>query len=99
METLQSYSWPGNVRELKNLIERAMILNVGSTLIINRLEGEEPPTGRNMALGEVERKHILQILEQTGWRVSGASGAARLLGLNESTLRSRMHKLGITRPG
>jgi transcriptional regulator with GAF, ATPase, and Fis domain len=52
-----------------------------------------------LTIGELERKHILETLEGTGWRVSGRKGAALMLGLKESTLRSRMQRLGIRRPG
>ena len=52
---------------------------------------------REVTLEELERRHILQILQQTGWRVEGPKGAAAVLDLNPSTLRSRMHKLGIRR--
>ena len=51
------------------------------------------------SLNQVGRNYILRILEQTGWRVEGPKGAAIILGLNPSTLRSRMQKLGIRRPG
>jgi formate hydrogenlyase transcriptional activator len=51
------------------------------------------------SLDEVGRNYIIQILEQTRWRIEGPRGAATILGLNPSTLRSRMLKLGIRRPG
>ncbi len=98
MELFQSYSWPGNVRELRNVIEKAMILSTRSTLAIDRLGAEFPPEDHNETLEDVERNHILRVLESTGWRVSGKSGASRILDLKESTLRSRMLKLGIKRP-
>jgi formate hydrogenlyase transcriptional activator len=99
MDFFQSYSWPGNVRELRNVIERAMILTTGPNLHIDHFEGGSSTTKEKVTLREMERKHIIQILEGTGWRVSGKKGAAQLLGLKESTLRSRMMKLGIKRPG
>jgi len=98
MELLQSYPWPGNVRELKNLIERMMILCEGEILHI-----ELPGLGaganvfEGLTLEAMERKHILSVLEQTDWRVSGQKGAAEILGLKPTTLNSRMKKLGITR--
>ncbi|RLB19638.1 MAG: Fis family transcriptional regulator, partial [Deltaproteobacteria bacterium] len=49
-------------------------------------------------LEAVEREHIVRILEQTQWKVSGKNGAAEILGLNRSTLRARMRKLGILKP-
>jgi len=98
MDQLLGYYWPGNVRELKNLIERAMIMSNGTTLHIEKLEAEEITAGQDMRLVDMERNHINQVLESTGWRVSGKKGAARLLDLKVSTLRSRMKKLGIERP-
>jgi PAS domain S-box-containing protein len=98
MDQLLNYYWPGNVRELKNVVERAMIMSPGTTLHVERLEAEEMTTVQHMRLEELERNHIKQVLESTGWRISGMKGAARLLDLKVSTLRSRMKKLGIERP-
>jgi len=98
MELLRRYHWPGNVRELKNVIERAMILSTGSILRIERLEAEETTSIDGMSMEAVERNHILKVLENTGWRISGKKGAAQILDLKVSTLRSRMKKLGIERP-
>ena len=96
MDLLCSYSWPGNVRELKNIIERAMILTTGSILRIHRI-GSEETSEHGVTLDDTMRYHILEVLENTGWRVSGKNGAAELLGVKESTLRARMKKLGIER--
>ena len=99
MEALRNYSWPGNVRELRNVIERSMILTDGPTLRVVLPDGVaatqrvEPA----MTIEEVERRHILDVLGQTGWRISGGSGAARVLGLKPTTLEYRMKKLGIER--
>lgn len=99
LEALQRYPWPGNARELRNVIEHAMIVSQGTTLEVR------PPTpvvadrsndSRN--LQEVERRHILSVLEETGWRVAGKAGAAEVLGLKPTTLEARMKKLGIHRP-
>lgn len=96
--TLQAYDWPGNVRELENVIERAVIVSQGKQL---KLDDWLPHTGARMnapaliSLEEMERNHIIKVLEQTNWRISGESGAARILNINASTLRSRMEKLGI----
>ena len=100
LQTLQGYAWPGNVRELESVVERAVIVSSGPTLhLADRLLAPEitvsPSRGRR--LDEVERAHIVRILEETRWRISGPNGAAALLGLNPSTLRSRIHKLGIQR--
>ncbi len=102
MEALQEYPWPGNIRELENVIERAVISSTGTSLrLADRLEN--PATGklkksRTKTLEEVERDHILEVLEETNWRISGDKGAARILGLHFNTLRGRMKKLGIRPP-
>jgi len=98
MEALQRYSWPGNVRELRNVIEHAMIVSSGKTLVIDppRLGSTESPKVRN--LEDLERAHILSVLEKAGWRITGSSGAAEILGLKRTTLQSKMKKLGIRRP-
>ena len=98
MEALQSYSWPGNVRELRNVIEHAMILSKGKTLPVQvpKLRSSEAGTTRN--LEDMERRHIMAILEKASWRVAGKGGAAEVLGLKRSTLYSKMKKLGIGRP-
>jgi PAS domain S-box-containing protein len=99
MARLSHYSWPGNVRELRNVIERAMILSRGSTLRVETLDKAQPSQDlSNRTLQEVERTHILEVLGTTGWRVSGNSGAAEILGLKPTTLEARMKKLGIKRP-
>jgi len=99
MQALQDYPWPGNIRELENVIERAAITTQGSTLQLQdnlspahaqALEGAEQVT-----LEELERNHIVQVLTETDWRISGPKGAALFLGVNPSTLRYRMRKLGI----
>jgi formate hydrogenlyase transcriptional activator len=98
MEALQRYPWPGNVRELRNVIERAMILSTRPTLSVDIPEGPHAATARSLAMREVERRHILHVLQLTGWRVRGTNGAAALLGLKPSTLETRMAKLGLHRP-
>jgi DNA-binding NtrC family response regulator len=100
MEALQEYPWPGNVRELESIIERAVILCPGPVLqLADKLEISPltiPSTMRT--LEETERTQILNILEETRWRIEGKEGAASILGLHPSTLRARMHKLGVFRP-
>jgi PAS domain S-box-containing protein len=99
LQRLQAHSWPGNVRELANVIERAVIHAKGSVLqLVDRFEiavDEQPFSTKT--LGEIEREYIMETLEHTGWRIEGPSGAANILGLNPSTLRTRMLKLGIHR--
>ena len=100
MNALQNYHWPGNVRELENVLERAVINSSGPKL---HLVDELKKPHKNLetpqkTLEAVEREHIVRILEQTQWKVSGKNGAAEILGLNRSTLRARMRKLGILKP-
>ncbi len=97
MDAVQQYSWPGNVRELRNVIERAMILTRGSKLSFALPEISLPKPLDDTGLAEMEKKHILRVLDSTGWLVSGKRGAAHFLGLKESTLRSKMKKLEIKR--
>ena len=100
MKALQNYPWPGNVRELESVIERAVILCPGPTLQLDdnleTLSSSLPSISGT--LEEMERKQILRTLIETRWRINGKNGAATILGLNPSTLRARMHKLGIIRP-
>lgn len=97
---LQEYHWPGNVRELENVIERAVITSQGSVLqVLDRFAAFRIPEEEQdlKSLGHLERDHIVQMLQKTGWRIEGPKGAALLLGLNPSTLRARMRKYGIRR--
>jgi formate hydrogenlyase transcriptional activator len=95
MEALQRYAWPGNVRELKNVIEHGAIVTTGDTLAVPLLDDAAPIGGAQPTLVESERALILQALASAGWRIKGPKGAASALGLNPSTLYSRMKKLGI----
>jgi|GEM_PF-406860 len=103
-EQLQQYDWPGNVRELANLLERAVILCQSDILEFKHLSmsrGKQVREGSAEGLPtleEAERRLILRALEQTGGILAGPSGAAQILGLNRSTLWSRMKKLGIELP-
>jgi transcriptional regulator with GAF, ATPase, and Fis domain len=98
MQALQSYSWPGNVRELRNVIEHAMILSKGKTLDVHvpKLVSSEKDATDN--LNDMERMHVLAVLEKTGWRIAGQGGAAEVLGLKRTTLQAKMKVLGIKRP-
>jgi transcriptional regulator with GAF, ATPase, and Fis domain len=103
LQALCDYDWPGNIRELRNVIERSVILANGPILKValpnDLLVTALPPKSPLASLEEVERDHILQVLEACGWRVRGqGGGAAAILGLNPTTLESRMNKLGIRRP-
>ena len=100
MDGLLTYDWPGNIRELENIIERAVIVCQGKRLETGDwLPQKCMPAGAAdiTTLKEVERAHILKVLESTRWQVSGEKGAAKILGLNPQTLVSRMKKLGIRR--
>jgi DNA-binding NtrC family response regulator len=98
IDALQAYTWPGNVRELRNAIERAMIVSSSKTLVVQVPKLASVETEDTPSLEDTERRHIVSVLEKTGWRVAGKSGAAEILGLNRSTLLSKMKKLGIRRP-
>jgi chemotaxis protein methyltransferase CheR len=97
MAELQSYGWPGNIRELENVLERAVINSSGCKLHLadqltkpSRFLSKGPDT-----MEAIEKKHILRVLEQTNWKVSGKNSAAEILGLDRSTLRARMIRLHI----
>ncbi len=142
LQRLAAYPWPGNIRELQNVIERAILLSPGETLVLapdfapsaapsattptpapapelpapgpagSRTEGVRsgpalgglhpggsvPGPGSAATLEDVERQHIEAVLQQTRWQIEGAGGAARILNVNPSTLRSRMKILGLRRP-
>ena len=118
MRRLTGYAWPGNIRELQNVIERAVILSPGESLLLvdelrvtvaaptHPVEAEiqsveitaAPVAKEGGSLDDVERRHIESVLNQSNWMIEGERGAARILDMNPSTLRSRMQKLGIKRP-
>ncbi|MGP0076085.1 MAG: sigma 54-interacting transcriptional regulator [Bryobacteraceae bacterium] len=110
MRELVAYEWPGNVRELENFLARAIVLCPGDTLDMPLLAVEAnasagPDSLNNDSLNNdslsmeaTERKHIESVLVSTGWVIEGAKGAAAILKVNPSTLRSRMRRLGISRP-
>lgn len=99
---LERYHWPGNVRERQNMIERAAVLAKGPLIEVDGVPGQitdEPTTCSSRTLKEVQRAHIQKILQERDWVIEGERGAANALGLEPSTLRYRMRKLGIKRPG
>ena len=100
LDELEAYTWPGNIRELEHVIERAIITSRDGLLRLTepldvQSSGDLPASTR---LIDVEGEHIQRVLGSTAWRIEGEGGAASLLGLKPSTLRSRMLKLGIRRP-
>lgn len=105
IKQFSSYGWPGNIRELENAVERAVILAKGEVLdLVDELVLQPNITDKNKTsevfptLEEVEKNYINKVLEQTKWVIEGQNGAAKILGLNPNTLRSRLQKLGIQRP-
>jgi len=114
IERLKEYDWPGNIRELQNVIERAVIIsqhgdldldralpNVGRGTVIKEATQTDETLKRvrkMVEIEELEKQNLILALNATDWRVSGENGAARLLGMNASTLSSRMKALGIKRP-
>jgi transcriptional regulator with GAF, ATPase, and Fis domain len=108
LERLVAHDWPGNVRELANVIERGAIVAAGTSLTEADLpplaRAGKPPEARPASefeddprLASVERAHVTRVLDRTGWVIEGKKGAAALLGLAPSTLRSRMTQLSIRR--
>lgn len=104
MKQLQEYHWPGNIRELQNVIERKLIISQGRPLSFPELSEtgiglpDEKPSSNAAdfpTMDEMIAQHIRKSLLLSKGRVEGAGGAARLLGLNPSTLRARMRKQGI----
>ncbi|HVU64918.1 MAG TPA: sigma 54-interacting transcriptional regulator, partial [Phycisphaerales bacterium] len=100
LQRLVAYPWPGNIRELRNVLERAIIVSTDSTLRIDasELRSAAAPVDASagaVSLEEMERRHILDVLRQTDGAIAGPKGAAKVLGLPPSTLRSRMQRLGI----
>jgi len=99
MQALGRYAWPGNVRELANVIERAIILSPGPVLRLDpAFAGPARRAEPAERIDDVERAHLVRVLERCHWRISGAGNAAEVLGLRPSTLRSRLKKLGVARP-
>ena len=104
LDALQTYDWLGNVRELEQAIKRGVIVCPGPVIRVEDLaleKGDAPEVGNEVLITpeEYERQYILQLLERTGWVIRGPKGAAALWGVPEGTLRSRMKKHGIQRPG
>jgi transcriptional regulator with GAF, ATPase, and Fis domain len=98
MLALQQHAWPGNVRELRNVVERAMVTVTGHRLVIPLPQTTAVAAPRSARLTDVEREHIRNVLEHSGWRIRGQGGAAERLGLRPTTLETRMAKLGLRRP-
>ncbi|MEO8147497.1 MAG: sigma 54-interacting transcriptional regulator [Bacteroidia bacterium] len=99
IDALMSYDYPGNIRELENIVERALIISSGETLQIGDWLPKKTANAKSKVvdLNAVEKNHIIEILNQANWKVSGERGAAKMLGLKPTTLEARMKKLGIVR--
>lgn len=99
---LQEYDWPGNVRELRNIVERAVIASSGNKLVIvDELKSEsvyENDSNNFKPLDEFEKDYIIKVLKKTNWKITGNGGASEILKVHPNTLRSRMQKLGISKP-
>ena len=98
MEALKRCPWPGNARQLRNIVEHAMITNDGGILDLQPPDCRSDASPSTETLEEIVRRHILSVLDKTGWRISGKNGAADILGLKRSTLQAKMKKLGIRQP-
>ncbi len=96
---LADYRWPGNIRELQNILKREVILSQSNTLHIQQKFSKSisPTRTLNKPLADIEKAYIIEILNECHWQVGGDNGAAKILGLPDSTLRSRMKKLKIYR--
>jgi transcriptional regulator with GAF, ATPase, and Fis domain len=113
VEILQKYDWPGNIRELRNVIERAAILAQGGLMAFDlpvndasmdpaaaKQTSSEREDTEFLTEAEIRRReceNILVVLQKTGWKIKGADGAARLLGIKPTTLISRMKRMGLVR--
>ena len=102
LQRLLHYNWPGNVRELQHLVERNMLLNgnqideeIELALLNVEPQSVDRKDARTKTLEELERDHIIAVLNQCNFRVAGSGGAAEILGLPPTTLQSKIKKLGI----
>ena len=114
LEILQKYDWPGNIRELRNVIERAVILAQGGPIAFDipvngasielaalKQTNNEREEAKFLTEAEVRRReceNIFVVLQKTGWKIKGADGAARLMGVKPTTLISRIKRMGLVRP-
>ena len=101
LAAMKTYSWPGNVRELENMIHRAAILSPGPKLVVKHLINLEQGEVEQAPIDDLEtvtKNHLLKVLKRTGWQIEGPQGAAKVLGIIPSTLRSRLKKYGLKKP-
>ncbi len=101
LNSLSGYNWPGNIRELKNVIERSVISSENNNVL--KLDWfyagikDKKSSPLPLSLEQLEKEHIIKVLQECHWRVSGERGAAEKLTMNPNTLRSKMRKLKISR--
>lgn len=100
LKKLETYYWPGNIRELQNILEREAILSTSEVLNIQQdfSKNHQIIDSPKKSLAETEKDYIIEILDNCHWRIGGINGAAKILDMPDSTLRSKMKKLNITRP-
>jgi len=101
VDRMLNYSWPGNVRELEHLIERSVIISQGNSLVIGEQLVPDLAGSHSQSIKDLishERDHIREVLRMTNWKIEGPGGAASILDIHPSTLRSRVKKLDIIRP-
>ena len=96
---LSSYHWPGNIRELQNILEREVILSTSEILNIQQdfSKHHQANATPKKSLAEIEKAYIIDMLNSCQWRIGGSNGAAKILDMPDSTLRSKMKKLNIHR--
>lgn len=100
INTLVEYDFPGNIRELENLVERGIIMSKGEKLSIGSWFNPKKnikKAKKLQTLEEVQRSHIIEVLEHTNWKVSGKGGAADILDMRPTTLFSKIDRLEIKR--
>jgi formate hydrogenlyase transcriptional activator len=98
MKMLARYSWPGNVRELENVMERAVVMSHKDRFHIPELQAQQKvrlDQNGGVTMLEIEKNHLIWSLNETNWKIRGPGGAADLLDMHHSTLRSRIKKHGI----
>ncbi|SFQ38131.1 sigma-54-dependent Fis family transcriptional regulator [Parafilimonas terrae] len=102
LKNLTNYHWPGNIRELENIIERSVLLSKGTIIedisLPVTMQKNSPGISVDLhikTMHENERDYIISILKKCNGRIWGAGGAAEILNLPPSTLKSKMKKLGI----
>jgi len=103
LHSMTSHYWPGNIRELENFVARSVLITTGPVIISsdlpvntgNYLSKDAQSQVKSMA--QQEKEHIISVLTRCNWKLHGKGGAAELLEMNASTLRSRMKKLGINK--